>query len=62
MYSVVQTGAKIQFGGLNDGFTSPAYQEARFGYVASCPNAEAAITGITAIEALSSGAGRCGLS
>src|SRR4051812_42862497 len=34
-YSVVQTGPKTQLGGLNDGLTRPAYQGARFGYVAS---------------------------
>ena len=34
MKSVVQTGAKIQLGGLNDGFAKPAYQGARFGNVA----------------------------
>ena len=33
--SVVQTGAKIQFGGLKEGLASPAYQGARLGYVAS---------------------------
>jgi len=29
--SVVQTGAKTQFGGLKPGLISPAYQDARFG-------------------------------
>jgi len=30
-YKVVQTGPKIQFGGLNDGLVRLAYQGARFG-------------------------------
>ena len=35
--SVVQTGAKIQFGGLNPGLLSVAYQVAIFGVVNKVP-------------------------
>src|SRR6476620_9463751 len=47
-YSVVQTGPKIQLGGLNVGLLSPAYQGARFGYVAIWPRTDAATTAVIA--------------
>ena len=47
-YSVVQTGPKIQLGGLNDGLTRPAYQGARLGYVASWPTTDVAATAMIA--------------
>ncbi len=36
-YNVVQTGAKIQFGGLKKGLFNPAYQVGMAGVVASEP-------------------------
>lgn len=40
--SVVQTGAQIQFGGLNDGFIKVGYQLPTLLAVAAAPTAEAA--------------------
>src|SRR3954471_13629972 len=45
---VVQIGPNTQFGGLNEGLTSPAYHGARFGNVAIWPTSDAATTTITA--------------
>ena len=52
-YKIVQTGAKIQFGGEKEGFTSPAYQvgiEAIVKGVLSKPTSSQATTDIISLE------------
>ena len=41
IYKVIQTGAKTQSGGLNEGFTIPEYHGSLYRLVTKLPHAEA---------------------